>query len=642
MSYLSQDPTKTLNDLIDRVTSKLAPPPTLKVSEWASAHRRLSSEASPEPGLWSNERTPYLVQIMDCLNDPEIETITVMTSAQVGKTSCIENILGYIMDMDPGPVMCVQPRVEDAEDFSKDRLDSMIRDTPRLFKIFGDQKSKTSGNTILKKKFPGGFLKMAGANSPASLAAKSIRYLLLDEIDRFPVSAKEEGDPIKLATKRTNNFYNKKIFQFSTPTIKGSSKIEEAFNNSDRGRLMVECPHCGKKIILSFKQLRYADNDASTAVYECQECSALIDEALKPMLLKGATFVKQRETKKHAGFWFNELYSPWRKWKDIVQDWLDAQGDSEKLKVFVNTSLAETWEIKGEAPEWKRIYQRREAYKLNIVPMRGCFLTAAVDVQKDRLEVEIKAWGERLENWSIDHRIFMGDPDKDESVWKKIDDLFYEKFESESGKQFDITQIGIDSGYLTERVYNFVRKTPPGRCIAIKGEDHLDTIFSLPKAMDVDQKSGKKLKRGLKVWSVGTHKIKSEFYGILKREEITDEELAANAGLFPFGHCHFPQYGEEYFKQITAESYVKGKRGKHEWVKTRERNEALDLHVYNRAVAAIVGADRFTAKQWERMKQSEPKAVKPPVNPTQTIQNNTQPARVSTVRRRSKWMEGID
>lgn len=643
MNLRSSDPIETLKKVLVRSWSKIRPPLKLKVSEWAERERRLSSDVSPEPGVWSNDRTPYLVEIMDCMNDPRIQEVTVMTSSQVGKTTSKENILGYIGQIDPGPTMSVEPRVEDAEDFSKDRFDPMVRDTPSLTAIFGDQKTKTSGSTILKKKFWGGFVKFGGANSPASLAAKSIRYLLMDEIDRFPASAGEEGDPIQLAIKRTNNFYNRKIFRWSTPTIKGRSKIEDAYEKSDMRRYMVKCPHCFEEIILSFKQLRWENDDHETTVYQCQECTAIIDESIKPILLKEGRWVAEKPTKAHAGFWLNELYSPWKKWADIVKDWLDAQGDNEKLKVFINTSLAETWEIKGEAPEWKRIYQRRELYKFGSVNPKVVFLTCAVDVQANRLEVEVKGWCRRKESYSIEYRIFEGDTTK-EDVWDKLREMFHEQWESEDGRLHAIRMMGIDSGYNTQMVYDFVRQCPPNRAIALKGMEHLDAIYSLPKAIDINSKKGKRVKRGLRVWGVGTHIIKAELYGVLRQDEITEEDLARTNGQYPMSYCHFPQYGEEYFRQLTAESLIKNKKGQAEWVKNYERNEALDLHVYNRAVAAIIGLDQFSEKHWIKMEEANPKLVAsiikdqaPKTEPPKIKINSDGTKR----KRRSRFMEGI-
>lgn len=625
---------KTIQLLANKVAGKAAPPPELTVSEWADEYRRLSSEVSPEPGKWSTDRAPYQREIMDCFSDPLVERITVKTSAQVGKTSIVENVMGYFASYDPCPILVVEPRLEDAEDFSKDRLAPLIRDTEALAEIFGAQKAKDSSNTLLHKKFPGGYFKLGGANSPAGLAAKSIRILLLDEVDRYPTSAGEEGDPVSLAVKRTNNFHNRKIGAFSTPTRKGHSRIEALYEESDKRTRHVKCPHCEAWIKFDFKQLKWEDNDPLTTLYLCQECDAVIDESLKPKLQLEGKWIAEKEFKGHAGFALNELYSPWRKWSQIVADFLEAKKDPIKLKTWVNTSLGETWEEKGEAPEWRRVYEKRESYPTGHVPMRGLFLTGSADIQKDRIEIEIKAWGRNKENWSIDHRALMGETSLD-AVWNELSAVIGERFPHESGSMLDIKMFCIDSGFNTQRVYDFVRGFPSNRVVAIKGAGNQQLMIAPPKAADISIK-GKTVRRGLKVWPVGTDQIKSEFYSWLRIEKPTEEELKLSEGLFPYGYPHYPEYPPEFFKQLTSEALisktVKGYK-RYEWAKIYERNETLDLHVYNRAAAAIIGIDRFKDHNWDDFEKFIPKSQE---NSNQKIENKMQPSIVKAMVRKPK------
>jgi phage terminase large subunit GpA-like protein len=593
----------SLAGVISRVLIRIAPPPVLTLSEWADRERRLSSESSAEPGRWNTDRAPYQRGMMDCLNDPDVERITVMTSSQVGKTELLLNIIGYYSHYDPCPMLLIQPTLEMAETFSKDRLAPMIRDAPALTSAFGKQNSKNGNNTLLHKKFAGGQITLAGANSPASLASRPVRVVLLDEVDRYPASAGDEGDPLNLAAKRTNNFYNRKIISVSTPLIKNISRIERLWEESDQRRFNVKCPHCEDLFILRFPLLKWQDDDPNTTVLLCPSCSAIIDESEKPAMLASGKWIPEKPFRNHAGFHINELYSPWRKWSQIVADFLEAKKSPLTLKVWVNTALGETWEEKGEAPEWQRIYDRREPYDRNRIPKKGLFLTCSVDVQADRLEAEIKAWGRTKENWSIDKRVLHG-PTNEPEVWDRLtSEILNENFEHEAGGHMRIRLMGVDSGFNTQRVYEYVRKFSQNQVIALKGDSGIQSIVGTPKSVDIS-KNGKTKARGLKIWRVGTDIVKSDLYALLRIPKPADSVLAENGGAFPDGYCHFPEYEEEYFKQLTAESLVKrlSKGGFHryEWIKTRDRNEALDLHVYNRALASIVGIDNFKEAHWKK------------------------------------------
>lgn len=596
---------ETTRLLIKKTAKVVAPPKKISVSEWAAKYRFYSSDVSPNPGRHNNDRAPYQKEILDCFSDIDVEEVTFVASAQVGKTSIFENVLGYIAMEDPGPTMMVHPRVEDAEDFSKDRLDSMVRDSPALRGIFGDGKSKKSGSTILKKKMRGGFIKQGGANSPASLAARSIRWLLQDEKDRFPISAGKEGNPSSLARKRTNNFHNKKIGNISTPTIKNHSAIEKDWERSDQRQFYLECPHCPERFLFRFEHLKFHDDDPETTEYVSPCCLTIIDEVHKPTMLKEGKWIAAKPFKGHAGFRINELYSPWRKWKDIVKDYLEAKDDPEKMKVFTNTSKGETWEISTEVLDWEKLYARRETYKRSVVPMGGLFLTGAVDVQKNRLEVEVKAWGRGKSNWSIEKYVLYGETN-DEKVWLDLAELLDTQYEHESGGLLHVEKWAIDSGYNTSWVYDFVRKYPPSRVYAVKGITNSVVMVSPPKALDV-RATGKRPKKGAKVWNIGVDIIKNEFFGNLGKQPPTKESLESGAA-YPAGYCHYPEYEEEWFKQLTAEVQAprKGKNGSiyFEWMKIAERNEAIDLHVYNRAMAFIYGIDRFKERKWKDLEES--------------------------------------
>ena len=565
-----------------------APPPDLTISQWADQNRRLSSEASAEPGQWMTDRAEYQRGIMGAISDPSVETVVVKTSAQVGKTECILNAVGYYVDQDPSPIMVVMPTERDAETWSKDRFAPMARDTPCLRGKLSDPKSRDGSNKILHKKFGGGHLTIVGANAPSGLAMRPIRILLCDEVDRYPASAGAEGDPVNLAKKRTVTFWNKKIVLVSTPTIKGVSRIDAAWEESDKRRYWVPCPDCGEHQVLHWEQVRW-DKDAAgkhlpeSAHYVCEQCGSLWKDTKRGGAIRLGEWRTEKPFEKIAGFHLNEIYSPWVKLEEMVRTFLSAKEHGEEaMKTFINTSLGEVFEIRGEAPEWERIYNRREEYPIGAVPEGGLFLTAGADVQRDRIEVEVIAWGRRRESWSIDYRVLHGDTAKTD-VWNKLSAMLEERFShTETGAGMMIDRMAVDSGYATQQVYAWSRTAPLGRVMPIKGVDK--SRFPIQGPSDVEVKIGKrKRKRGAKLWTVCGPVFKAELYGDLRKDPPDDEEE------FPPGYCHFPQYDPEYFKQLTAEQAVtrvkKNGFAVIEWQKTRERNEALDCRVYARAAA---------------------------------------------------------
>ena len=597
---------EALQECLTHAALALRPDPRLNVSEWADAHRFLSQTASGEPGSWRTERTPYLREIMDCLSPSSpVEKVVFMKGAQIGGTEAGNNWIGYVIHHAPGPMLAVQPTVEMAKRWSKQRVASLIDSTPVLRDRVKEARSRDSGNTVQSKEFPGGILVMTGANSAVGLRSMPVRYLFLDEVDAYDFDVDGEGDPVSLASQRTITFGNRKIFLVSTPTIQGLSRIELEYEQSDRRRWWVPCPECEGRQVLDEKRLRWEKDRPETAAYYCIHCEAAIPSHRKPwMNSRGEWRADSPGDGKAAGFHLSGLNSPWLTWQQIAERKIAAKDDAA-MKVYVNTIEARTWTESGEAPEWQRLYDRREDYRIGAVPAGGLFLTSGVDVQKDRIEVEIVAWGRERESWSVDYRVLPGDPVKP-NVWAALDQLLAESFTHANGASLAILKLAIDTGYATQEVYDWVRRQAPDRVIAIKGVDRLSAAIGTPSHMDIMQ-SGKRKRRGLLVWPVGASFGKSELYGCLRKERPTDEQLAAGER-FPAGFCHFPKYGEEYFKQLTAERLVtvKDKRGfpHREWRKLRERNEALDCRVYARAAASAVGIDRFTDGVWQKFERS--------------------------------------
>lgn len=573
----------------------LKPDPLLNISEWADKYRVLSQKASAEPGKWRTSRTPYLKEIMDCLSPySEIERVVFMKGAQIGGTEVGNNFLGYIVHLSPGPVMLVMPTVDGAKRTSKTRIDPMFAAIPELKGVISDRRSKDASNTTLMKEFQGGVLVLTGANSAIGLRSMPVRYIFLDEIDAYKGDVEGEGDPINLAIKRTSTFNRRKIFMVSTPTIQSVSRIEYEYEQSDQRHYMVPCPYCNKRQSLKWKQIHWENEDPQTAVYICEYCGGIIEEHLKTWMLENGIWEKSNPSSKIAGFHLSSLYSPvgWFSWADAVKQFLDAKNKDNLLKVWVNTVLGETWLEKGEAPEWQILFDKREDYRQELVPSGGLFLTAGADVQKDRIECEVVAWGRNRESWSVGYFIINGDTAR-EDVWNELTDFSRRYFEHSSGALLPISRFAIDSGFATQQVYNWVRKQPLNFAMAIKGTDSGVTPLGLPTKVDLNI-NGKKLRRGAKVWAVGTSILKSELYQFLRLTQNEDES-------FPAGYCHFPKYDSEYFKQLTAEQLVtKVVRGyqKREWQKTRERNEALDCRVYARAASISFGIEQFSETKW--------------------------------------------
>jgi phage terminase large subunit GpA-like protein len=581
----------------------LKPEPRLTVSQWADKYRYLAPTSSAEPGQYRTERAPYLKEIMDKLSasDP-CQEVVFIKGAQVGATESGFNWLGYIIDVAPAPTLMVQPTDSMSKRNSKMRLDPMIEATPRLREKIKPSRSRDSGNTTLQKDFPGGTVVMTGANSAVGLRSMPVRFLMLDEVDGYPMDLDGEGSPIDLARARTRTFARRKIFIVSTPTTKGQSVVEAEFEETDQRRYHVPCPHCKHMQHLKWENLKWERGEPETAMYFCEECGSGIEERWKPWMLKEKAFGGLAEwiptNDKHAnplkvGFHINSLYSPlgWYSWAEAARDWEKAEGDVNKQKAFVNTVLGETWAEKGDAPPWENLYNRREQYKINVPPADVVFLTAGVDVQKDRLELEIVGWCRNKRSYSVDFRVLLGDTSAS-GVWDELAKVVSESWTREDGTILPLRLMAVDTGYNTTHVYNFCRRFDVTRVIPVKGSESQQMLIAPPRQVDVTQ-SGKKIGR-VKVWHVGVGMAKSELYGFLRQEK--NEEGAA-----PFGYCHFPQYDTHYFKGLTAEQLEMkvNNRGYrvYQWVKKYDRNEPLDCRVYARAAASVVGIDRHEGNE---------------------------------------------
>ena len=580
----------------------LRPEQPLTVSEWADKHRRLSSKASAEPGPWRTNRTPYLREPMDCLSSTSpIQRVVMMFAAQTGKTEAGANWLGYVIDHAPGPMLLVQPTVEMAKRLSKQRLESLITETPVLAEKIAPSRSRDSGNTMFAKDFPGGMMLLTGSNSATGLRSTPCRYIFCDEIDAFPSDVDGEGDPVSLAEKRATTFARRKILLTSTPTVKDFSRIEAEYERSDQRRFYVPCPCCSVMQWLKWPQLKWENNDPATAAYECEVCHERFAEIHKPaMLRKGEWRATAPSNGKTAGFQLSGLYSPlgWLSWADMVDDFLRAKTDAPMLKSFVNTRLAETWEEDfASKVSADGLLERCEHYEAAMVPEGGLALTVGVDVQDNRLAISVWAWGREEEGWLLDHQEIYGDPSRQE-LWKQLDEVVLREWPHAVGPAMRPDVVAIDSGgHFTAEVYQYARERARQGVVAIKGQSQRGKP-PIGKGSKVDvNHQGRTLKRGAVVYMVGGDTVKTTLFGRLKHSE-------QGAG---FLHFHMGTTGE-YFEQLTAEKqvlrYNRGGFPTREWVKKPSaRNEALDCLVYAYAAMNLM-YQRFDRRTiWDQLEK---------------------------------------
>ena len=552
----------------------MAAPKSLKVSEWADTERKLPPEAA-EPGRWYTERAEYQREILDAFSDPKIEKVVVMTSSQVGKTEILLNVIGYHIDHDPCTILFVTSTIELAKAVSKDRVDGLIDHTPCLKGTVKEARERDSGNTILHKQFCGGQLTLGGSNSPSSLTSRPIRIVLCDEVDKYKASAGEFGDPVDLAFKRSTTYWNRKLGMLSTPGIKGLSRIEKAYEESDMRKYYVPCPHCGEYQTLKKSQLRWPEQRPKEAIYHCEICDSAITDRDKIRMVRLGEWRAHQDVSGVAGFWLNELYSPWVSFGDFAQKFVDAKRrGTESLKQFINESLAETWEEAGSSPKEDSLYARREDYGPEI-PLEAAVLTCGVDVQDNRIETEVIAWGKGEESWGIEFKIFQGDPAR-QMVWNDLNAYLQTIFPHASGVSLRIAAACIDTGgHHTQQVYNFVRPREIKHIYGIKGANR-------PGEPIWPKRASRKNTGRINLYTIGTDGAKDLIYNRLRIEEPGP------------GYMHFPlQYDEEYFRQLTAEKVIHEK-GMRKWVlKKGMRNEALDIRVY-----AIAALERLKQSKW--------------------------------------------
>lgn len=586
----------------------LSPDPALTLTDWSNRYRILSGKGSAEPGPYRMERTPFLEEIADCLSPSSpVERVVLMKSTQIGASELGFNWIGFVAHIAPGPMMMVQPTTELAEKVSKQRISSMIAETPVLQKVFGPEKSRTAGQTVLLKEFKGGVLSITGANSAVGLRSMPVKFLFCDEVSAYPADLDDEGDPVSLAEERTSTFSGrKKIFLTSTPKMKGFCRIELEYEGSDQRRYMVPCPHCGTCDWLKWRNLKWDNDDPMTTRYVCEHCQGEVFEHHKTEMFRNKRMGGNAEWVPTApgngrtqGYHLSALYSPvgWKSWASLVEKFLKAKGDAPLLKSFVNNTLGETWEDEYAARVGAgALRDRVEIYEPGVAPKGVLFVTAGVDIQDNRFAVTVDGWGKDEENWTISHQEVMGNPAQPE-FWTQLENVLSQPIAHELAADLKLRAVCIDSGgHFTHEVYQFCRRNRHRSWLAVKGQSQKGKP-AIGKASKVDVNwKGQVLKHGAEVFPVGTDTIKDVIYSRLKHNQPGPGYLHFHAGL-----------PEDYFDQLTAEKqvvrYVKGFPIK-EWTKKAgARNEALDTKVYSYAACQFV-KNQFNPKTvWEQFEK---------------------------------------
>ena len=584
----------------------LRPDDIITVSEWADRYRILPDE-NAVPGKFKMSRTPYLKEIADHLSvtDPAIKIIF-KKGSQVGATELGNNWLGYTIDVSPAPFLYVMPTDAMIKKTSKTRIQKMVDLVPRLTAKVKAMKSRESGNTITEKYFEGGSLTMIGANSPVGLASTAIRFVYMDEIDRYPLNVGGEGSALKLAETRTATYGStKKMLITSTPTLKGTSAIDKEFEKTSQRYYHVPCPYCNYMQILLFSQLRYEIGKYEQAQYECAGCRELIPERFKTTMLAKGKWVSafpQLENERDYGYHLSAMYSPlgMYSWGNMAKDYEESIGDIPETIAFMNTKLGECYEAQqGDRPEWEMLYNRYQSeankYEANIPFADVTFITIGCDVQADRIEYMVTGWMKGKRSQLIDYQVIVGSTDQD-PVWRELDKVVNRTWVRVDNHVVPMRLMAIDTGYNTKKVYEFVKNHQLNRVVPIKGMSKLDMTFSAPKSVQVT-KGGTKIGE-VKVFGVGVSMIKSELYGYLK------QSIDYDSGEIPNGYCYFLPKEPNFFRGLVAEELlrVENKKGFYEyvWIKKYERNEPLDTFVYARAAAAIIGMDRWDSDRWDR------------------------------------------
>ncbi|MEK5181363.1 terminase gpA endonuclease subunit [Paenibacillus sp. FSL R5-0928] len=584
----------------------LRPPEKLTVSEWADRYRVLDSKSAAEPGQWSTDRTPYLRGIMDSFTDPRVEEIIFLKPTQVGGTECLNNMLGYVVAQDPNPALVVYPHIELAKFTSENRLQPMMELSPALQERFHSNQSKD-----LELQFDGMYAVIAGANSPASLSSRPIRFLFMDEVDKYPRTSGKEADPRSLARERTKTFpFNKKIMQTSTPTLR-NGPIWQAWEGADvKLQYYVPCPHCGQFHTFKFKQIRFdkalePEDIKATAYYECESCNGIIRDAHKPTMLRAGEWRTPEGStmrKRKTGFWMNAIYSPWVRFGDVASEFITSKRVPEELMNFINSWLAEPWENTQIKLNSDKVLDKTSGYDEGIVPDRTILLTGGVDVQKDRFYYSIRAWSEGMTSHNIRHGVV--------ETWPQVEDVMNISYCSRDGTEYFVNLCAVDSGYNADDTYDFCVKNSEW-AVSIKGANNpLPAKYKLTK-IDREEKG---------MYGISLYLVDGGYYKDFISNRLV-RKPDETGGWFVYEDCDL-----EYAEQVTAEEKVKEKRGRVEIEVWRPKTAHADNHYLDCEVYAAFAADCLGIRY---MRYEEPEEA-------------TKPQKEKPTESKKSWLQGGD
>lgn len=613
----------------------LSPPPKLTVSEWADRYRMVPSY-SAESGRWVTDRTPYLREIMDSFSEVGVNKVVFKKCARIGATEAGLNIVGYFIHQDPSAIMIVQPTVDDAKDFSKEQLAPTIEDTPELRERVSDE-VKNSKNTITAKVFPGGSVVLGGANSPRFFRRRTIRVLILEEINGFggSLAAKREGSQIKLAEKRTETMgYRRKIYANSTPTTVGECAITAEFEKSDQRFFHVPCPHCHHAQPLEWARLIYKDLDEPK--YQCAQCETLIDEADKDAMVAAGQWAVTKPFALTRGYHINALYSPFVRWAKLVEEWQDAHNDPEALRVFINTALGQAWEDRETANLASSVKDRAKPYgppdaKWR-VPRGACILTCGVDKQPGELHAVVRAYGPREQSWLIDRVLFRGDTSQPQ-VWSELDQWRLSRtYTHEAGAPMKIRAMCVDSGDDPQPVYLWTRPRLSEFVFAIKGASDPTADILPRKFTRTSVKS--------RLYIIGTQAVKKRLLARAAMKVPEPYTLDAGAGFFHVNERADDAYIAEFFSNKLVRHMYRGRNVSMYVKPSSDRDEALDCEVYAYtalhlgpvSIVSLQAEWEAVMAQGEKLQNPDKEPEPTPVAPQQT--SNWLPPR------RGSWLRG--
>jgi phage terminase large subunit GpA-like protein len=609
----------------------------MTVSEWAGSERYVSEDSgSPRPGKWSNDLVPFAVPMMDaCGLDHPARKVVIKGSAQVVKSEVGLNAVAHAICQHPSPILVLLPSLEEMRKYNRYKLQPLIDSTPAVgSRVLHAVSRDETGSTMFAKRFRGGFVQVANANSPKALQMISARLRIYEEVSGYALDVGGRGAPTTQADARSKAWQGRgeKVVYISTPGTEGRCRISEEYDASDRQRLYAPCPHCGHYQVLRFENMRPGPGErAEGAWFKCVANGCVIEGGAQAGMIAGAEFVRAYPARegeepvpghfppeelerwlardaggREPGFHVWQAYSPFVTWESTMREFLDARGDPIRLKAFWQQALGEAWREAGEAVEPDALLNKREPYRRGVVPARGVVLVAAADVQRDRIECDLWAFGPNRERWAVEHHEMPGRPDQD-APWAALDEVLARPVEHESGAWLTIERLAVDTGdgRYTNDVYRWARQHRMGRVVMpIKGVPTYNPSRPVdgPTYVEVTV-GGRKLKRGVRLWKVAVDTFKSPLGRLLLLPRPTPEELAAGAP-FPAGYVHVPEgMPDEWVRQLASERLVDRVnkatgRVRREWVKVRARNEAWDMAVYASAAAFEMGVDRWTPARW--------------------------------------------